>query len=806
MRPVRDRIETWFEKTGRFICRHPFWVALVFFGFAALLIAQLPKTTIDTSPTGMLHPDSPAMVDYNAFRDQFGRDEIILAAVGPVDVFSEKILKKIIALHDDLEENVPHLDDIVSMKNARSTRGEGDTLIVEDLLEELPQTRQDMDGLKNRVMSNPLYKNTLINQKGTYTTIAVKTSAYSDAGAQDGLDIFDEFNSSAEYEPKIEYISDKENSEAVQAVREIVARHSNENFPVHVAGSPVMTEDLHYWMLKDMRKFSALALGLIGLLLFAVFRTVAGVVWPLLTVVLSLLCTLGLMAATGVPLKMPTQILPSFILAVGVGDSVHILAIFYRAMSLGKSRHEAIAFALGHSGLAVVLTSITTAGGLLSFARADIAPISDLGLFAAAGVLMALAFSLFWLPAMLAIFPAKPRVRKQGALNISRLDGFLAGIGDFATKHPKKILAVTAVVLFLSALGISRLHFSHHALSWFPADSDIRVSTKIIDKNMKGTLTMEVVLDTGMENGFYDPEKLHALAGLADKIKAFSTDAVYVGHTQSLAHVLKEIHQALNENQREFYHVPDDRALIAQEFLLFQNSGSDDLEDIVSSDFSKARLTIKVPSVDAVYYVEFTSKVKKMIAKAFPDNTKITLTGLLTVLFSTFCAVMHTMAESYIIAMAVITLLMVLMIGSLRLGLISMIPNLSPIILCMGIMGALDLTLNAFTILIGSVALGLAVDDTIHLMHNFRRYFAIYGDAEKAVHETLQTTGRALLFTTVALSSGFLVFLFASMKNLATYGALTALAIVFALIADFLVAPALLTLMYGSRGKTARTG
>ncbi|MBI9074395.1 MAG: RND family transporter [Desulfatibacillum sp.] len=790
MKAWRDTIESGFERIGHHICTHPFLTITIFACLAGLLMAQLPKTTIDTSPTGMLRPNDPAMIHYNEFRDQFGRDELIFIAVGPVNVFSLPVLEKIRALHLELEEKVPYLEEVTSVLNARSTRGEDDTLIVEDLMEDWPQSSQDLDAIKQRALSTPLYHNMLLNEEGTFTTLAIKTSAFKPAKSN-GFDAFSQ-GESAPAKENPDYIKDEENGEIVQMVRAIVNRHSGKDFPLYVAGSPVLTEDIRTYMLHDMKIFSVLAILLIALLLAVVFRTWAGVVWPLMTVVLSLACTLGIMAWFGVPLKLPTQILPSFILAVGVGDSVHILAIYYRGLRQGLDREQAIVYSLGHSGLAVVLTSLTTAGGLLSFARTDIAPIADLGVFSAVGVLLALCFSLFLMPALLAVFPSG--ARKHSPDQHSRLDRFLSAIGEFGVSHPKAILGTTGVILLVSALGISMLHFSHHTLSWFPDDSDIRVSTAMIDKNMRGSLTMEVVVDTGMENGFYDPDRLQALSSLADKIEPYASEKVYVGQTQSVADIIKEINQALHENNPKFYTVPRDPALVAQEFLLFENSGSDDLENAVDTDFSKARFTIKLPSVDAVYYHDVVNDINRWFHASFPQD-KVTVTGLLTLLYSTFYAVMHTMAESYIIAIVVITILMIFMIGNLRLGLISMIPNIAPIVVCLGVMGALDLTLNAFTILIGSVALGLAVDDTIHFMHNFRRYYSQSGDVHNAVHETMQSTGRAMLFTTVALTMGFIVFLFATMENLVTYGALAALTISLALLADFLVVPALLALV-----------
>ncbi|MBW1847989.1 MAG: MMPL family transporter, partial [Deltaproteobacteria bacterium] len=255
-----------------------------------------------------------------------------------------------------------------------------------------------------------------------------------------------------------------------------------------------------------------------------------------------------------------------------------------------------------------------------------------------------------------------------------------------------------------------------------------------------------------------------------------------------------ETNRALNENRKEFYAIPQNKKLIAQELLLFENSGSDDIEDFTDSQFSKARMMVKVPFVNAVAYTKFLETVNDHLQKTYPD-VKITVTGMSALMFKTVVNAITSMSKSYIYALIVITLLMILLIGRLRIGLLSMVPNLAPIITTLGIMGWLNIPMNLFTMLVGNIAIGLAVDDTIHFMHNFRRYFEESKDAKFAVMETLHTTGRAMLVTSCVLSIGFFIFMFATMVNLIHFGFLTGLAIILALLADYFIAPALMVVV-----------
>ncbi len=804
MANIRNRIEKWFESYAHAICRHRIKTIIIALSATAALVSQIPKIQLDTSTEGFLHENDPALVSYNAFRDQFGRDEVIIIAISPPNIFTHAFLRKINSLHDALAENVPYIDDITSIINARNTRGEVDEIIVEDLLERWPQNEAEMAIIKERVLTNPIYENLLISKDARFTTIIIKTHSHSMlAQERDVLEGFEENESwnsisGPQASDKKTYLTDKENSEVVAAVRKTVAKYESADFRTHIAGSPVVTHFLKRALMKDMRKFMGLAIGTVAVLLFIMFRRISGIFLPLIIVILSLLSTLGIMAATGTAIKLPTQILPSFLLAVGVGTSVHILAIFFHHYHQHGNKEDSIAHALGHSGLAVVMTNVTTASGLLSFSTSEVAPIADLGVFAGIGVLLAFVYTLVLLPALLAVLPLRIKRSKTGSGKKFIMDRLLTGVGNFSTGHPYFIIAACMLLVAFSVLTVLKIRFSHDVLRWFPKNNEIRIATEKLDQNLRGTLNLEIIIDTGRENGLYEPDLLNRIDKSADFVKGLEFENVFVGKAWSLTTILKEINQALNENRAEFYTIPQNRELAAQEFLLFENSGSDDLEDFVDSQFSVARFTLKSPFEDAYKYGEMIDTIEDYFENKFPD-AEITLTGMMALLSQTIRNAIKSMAKSYITALVVITVLMILLIGRIRIGLLSMIPNLAPILLMLGIIGATPITMDLFTMMVASIAIGLAVDDTIHFMHNFRRYYEQCDDPKKAVHQTLQTTGRAMLVTTVVLAAGFFIFVFATMKNLFNFGLLTAFTILMALVADYFIAPALMVVVHRSR-------
>ena len=812
MRRIREKMEMLFDAGAGLIIRFRYLVLLLSVILAVVLAVQIRNLQFDTSNEGFLRSDDPILSTYNDFREQFGRDDMLILAIHSDNIFTREFLTRLRELHETLESEIANINDMTSMFNARSTRGEGDVLLVDDLLRNFPETEEQLQALESLVMSNPLYQNQLISANGMYTTVVIESSVYTAIGEVDLLSGFDEGSE----EPGADsdnglssgkFISDQENSEFVEAVYEVVREYQSDDFQIYVAGSPAVMHSIKLFMQSDVKKFMRVAILVIGICLFVMFRRFSGVILPLVVVAVSVASTIGLMAWLGVSFKLPTTILPSFLLAVGVGASVHVLSLTYQALRRGNQKNESIRHAYSHSGLAIVMTSLTTAAGLASFSFAGVAPIADLGIFASIGVLFSLWYTLTLLPALLAIIPLKEKERND-ANRKNRVDRLLEFLADFSIDHHRKVLIAVAVLLVIAIYGAVQVRFSHQVLNWLPEDLNVRVSTEIIDRELKGSVVLEVLLDTGVENGLYNRETLLAIDRLTqDMERDFAGEQVFVGKTIAVTTILKEIHQALHGNDPDFYKVPENERLIPQEFLLFENSGSDDLQDVVDSRFQIARITLKVPWQDALLYRSFINEALERFEAEFSNKSlsggepmQVTVTGIMSIFGRIISAAIYSTAQSYIIALVIITILMILLIGNLKLGFVSMIPNLTPILCIVGFMGLASIQFDMFTMLIAPIAIGLAVDDTIHFMYNFKKYFELTGDVREAVHRTLQTAGRAMLTTSVVLSIGFFIFTLASMNNLFFFGLLTGIAILLALGADLILAPALMALVVGRTG------
>jgi predicted RND superfamily exporter protein len=309
---------------------------------------------------------------------------------------------------------------------------------------------------------------------------------------------------------------------------------------------------------------------------------------------------------------------------------------------------------------------------------------------------------------------------------------------------------------------------------------------------MNGAMTVEVMIDAGEVDGLYNTALLRQIDEAEEAVRLIERNDLSVGHAFSLTDISKEVHQALNANRSEFFKIPDSSQLLAQEFLLFEGSGSSALRERVDSEFRRTRVTLKVPWADAIDYPDFLDELESTYGAILPAETRFGVTGVMALFGRVSSSLLTTMTRSYLIALAVITPLMILFLGSFRRGVFSMIPNLAPILLTLGVMGWLGIPLDITSLMVGGIIIGLAVDDTIHFMHRFNRVYARTGDPRKAIRETLQATGRAMLFTSVVLASGFFVFGLAHMENISTFGLLAGMATLLAFLADVTLAPAMM--------------
>ncbi len=782
---------------------HPWLTIMVILLLSLVMLGFLGELKIDTSSEGLLLKSDRTRQEYNRFRKLFGRDEVIVAAVRMPEKPDIPFFRKLRNLHEDLEKNVSGIEDVTSLIDARHLRGNAESLVVETLFDKDPDSRKDLDRILRRMDENPLYVNTLISSDKRFTALVIETKNHSSRIREDGpaRSGVEDFSAVSEI-TATPFLTDEENSEIVSKILETVKKHRHRDFQVVVSGSPVISHFLNQSIISQMGLFTVAAVIVIVMMLFVIFRHIAGVILPLIVVALSLLFTFATMALSGFPVTLVSQILPSFILTVGMCDSIHVLALFFKAYNVSGDKRAALIGAYTHSGKALFLTSLTTFLGLLSFASAEIGPVSQFGIYTACGVLYAFLFTLLVIPAALSVIPVK--IRKDDGRR-SFFNTYLFFIGKTAADHPKTVGIITLLLLITSLFPIRGLSFSHNILTWFPENHDVRTATEIIDREMRGTTGMDILIDTQSKGGLYDPGVLDRIDQAVSDVEGMAWGDVFVGKAWAVTTLIKEINRALGGGNSAMYKIPHSEDLVAQELFLFENSGSDDLSDMVDQDYRIARVSLKAPFIDAVKYSGFMDDIMVYFRRVFPDAV-ITVTGTMPVLFRTVTATIKSMSRSFLTAFLMIGMVMIVSMGDLRLGLISLVPNSLPIVLSLGVIGVLEIPIDLFIVLIGNIAIGLVVDDTIHFIHHFSVHFRNTGNRRKAIMMTYESAGTSMVITSVILCLGFMTFTLSSMNNLFHFGVLTSIVIALALAADLVVTPSIIMILYKDNNQGEENG
>jgi len=786
----RTDIEILFEKIGLHIYANPIIYLLSILFFSIILISYLPSIKVDMSPEAALHPNDPVLIEYEQFIEKYSRDTNIIIAIKSDNIFSHNFLNKLIKLHNTLEEDVPAINEVKSLVNVRNIRGEDDTVIIEGLLDKWPQSDQELQQTKIQALTNPFYKHLYISENAKMTTIVLEASAYS-SEEKDKYEIFFKDKKEAQNTP----ISNNENCARIAKINTIIQQFDSPNFKIYITGPPIVLNELTQTMASDIKIFIVLSFLIIIFILYIIFKRISGVLLPLSIVFLTVLLTFSFMALLQIPITVTSQIIPSFLIVVGISDSIHILTVFYKKLKHYQEKKKAIIEALSHSSLAITLTTLTTAVGLSAFTLSDVAVISQLSIYTTIGIFIALILTIILLPALISILPIQEG-RKSNKEKLST-DDFLDYLFDhitiFVLKHANKIVYSFLILSIISVILSLQLRNSYFPLKWLSKDNTLRIATELIDKEMKGSVLLEILIKTNIENKLYNTKFTHTIDNFItniDQKNSYSNKAI------SYTNIIKEINKALHGNNKTFYYIPKSDQLIAQELLLFESSGQDDLNKFVNNTYSTARISILIPRSDAIDDIVLIDKIKKHLMTLFDPQYSIVFTGGVPLVAKVVTSVRDEFIFSYLIVYGIITLVMILLLGSIRIGLISMIPNIFPVLIGLSYMALSDIPIGIMTVLIGTIAIGLSVDDTIHFMHHFKRNYKKTDDIEMSIRLTLRTTGRAILFTSIILTLGFIILILASMQNIINFGMILSIIIIMALLADIILAPALMVLYY----------
>ena len=788
--PGADYIEAlnrMFERLGGWSFDRRNWVlaACLVLLVAAFYFAGTAR--FDASFEAYFDTDDPTYAAYNRFRADFGSDEIAYILYSAPDSehgpFDLEVMRKIEQLTRALE-GVPFVSDVTSLANAEYMYGVPGGLKIEKILEEFPESQQEMLVTREKVLAKPLYVGGLVSADGQYAAIILDMQRSSVDPVEDLRLDPEGGDQLGNLYPQVTY----------HAIEEILARPEYDGIVFHHVGDVALNAIYNEIIGPDMARLFAVTIVVIALLLFLFFRRPLGLLGPILVVMLSLVVSLSVVGLLGWKFDLMIIMLPTLLIAVGVADSVHIISEFrvYHA-ELGD-RREAARRTLYLVGTPCLLTSLTTAAGFASMYISPIESIAHFAVYSAAGVLAAFVLSVTLLIYFLSL-GRQTRRRDATEEEILRAKGgdlfqtFLLGIANFAIRYRGAILITSGAIFIASAAGISRITVDSSFMNEFKKDEPIRVETELVDEVMGGTASVVYLFDSGIQDGVKEPAFLADIERLQ---LAANANSDMVKKTYSIGDLLKDVNMSFHDEDPAFYALPESRNLAAQYMLLYEMSGGEELDSYLSSDYSTASLEVRVRMSPTSELRSLVDTLNATLDSRPTKASSVTATGIGALWLKLQEYITTSQIRGFLLAFSVIGVLLCLIFQSVRTGLIAMVPNLTPVVLTLGVMGWMEIPLDYIRLMIATVAIGISVDDTIHYMTRLRHEFRETGSYEEAIRRSISDVGRALVITSIVLVAGFTCFMASRLETMLIFGSLLSGTIVTALVADLLLMPALI--------------
>ena len=753
------------ERFARLITEHPKRVALVFVLLTVFFGLQLLHLQVDFTPQAMFNKRDPDFKVYESFVEQFGSDDsFLLLLLRGGEIFSPRGM----ALLEELTERLDAIDDLKNIRSLsnlpeiRHTGKEGFSVI--PFMDPPPQSPGDYRELRARAIGNPLYHRLYISSDGNTAAIT--------AELRDGVEQVDQVRSVVE---KVEAIADG-----------VIGSYPE--FEVLPGGIPYVRVDIIRCLLSDQMKFLPICAVMLFCVSYLTFRRLREVFLLMGTVTFIIIWGIGILSLCGGEINVLTSTLPSLVMIIGVADSIHLMRRYDEEIRKGRTRTEAIYWAVRHIGAACFFTSFTTAVAFASLGVSTNALLSSYGIYASLAILAAYAVTLTLLPLLLTRWGRQPRSDSREAPRDDRLGRLLDRSANFCIRHPRGLFFVGLAVVVFSLFGALRTGMSNSLFEFYRKDSPVYQSNLAIEESLAGITPYGISFE-GEQGLFKDPDFLERLSLLQEHLEK---DPL-VRKTLSLADFIEQMHWAFHGEDSE-QAIPSTREAVAQYLLLYSLSGNEeDLARFVSDDYAWGNVDVRCDSEDSDVVSSHINNVKETVRSLFSGEgnpIRFHITGIGVFAFKTLDNLMQDMIKSVFMACVIIFIVIAVEFRSLRIALISMIPNLIPVLFTYGVMGWLGIKLQLSSVVVFSISLGIAVDDSIHFLVRFREEFAKHGDHEKAIQGAFRGAGRAIVYTTVILVLGLGVLTLSSLPPTVRFAYLTATTLTSALLADLFVLPA----------------
>ncbi|WP_022668833.1 efflux RND transporter permease subunit [Desulfospira joergensenii] len=741
------------------ITRHKWFFLILSLLIALPFVIRLREIkTIDNVDYFTLENDPDANF-YKEFKNIFGNDEFFIIAFNKKNLFTYQNLTLLKEITTDIEE-IEGVREVKSLANVNDTIGENDFFIVQKFLEEIPEEKKDLEKLKTNALANPLYVNNFISLDGK--TAAIVVSVYerpNDPGYRKRL---------------------------VQNCEKVLHKYLDQTGEVFMAGWTTTNLYLSQFMKRDISVFIPVTYLFITISVFLFFRNILLTCIALLNISLCMGSTMGLFPILDITLNNVTTIVPPVVMALALCDTVHIYShLDQGTLAQFKKKEDALCHVLKKVIVPSFLTTLTTAVGFFSLYSSKLVPIKEFALIASAGMVFEFIYAFLFLPSLILFFPERKIFTiksEQGAFNI-----FLDHIFRIINSRYFMICFLSIGVVIATGFAAFKIKVDTNVLNYFKKDSEVRISTDFIETQISGVRTIEIDLVSAreQEEPFKDPVYLTFIEKLQQEMEAIEG----VDKTISFVDFLKDMNQSFHNENPLMRKLPESKPLVAQYLLLY---GSDDIYDFVNESFDRARISLRINRHGTADQKRILEQLTEVIKAQPNQGLAVRITGKVVQDINMIEYLVNGQISSLSIAAGVIAIMMFFVMKSFKLGLVSIVPNFFPIILNFGIMGVAGVPLNAATSLIAAIALGIAVDDTIHFLTAFKKNVKKNIPISKAINMVILEKGRALFSSSLILVIGFIIMVLSFFVPTIYFGLLSSIIMVSALIGDVFILPALL--------------
>ncbi len=697
MNPIkiaRNKAEKFVQQWTNFVIKYK-WFVLLFSIILAFGLGSKGKMEFDGDYHVFFSKSNPELEAFDALQEKYSKDDNVILVLSPSngDIFTKENLVAIEGLADEAW-NTPYSSRVDDITNFQYTRAVGDDLYVDDLsYESTLKTEEEIANIRDVALNEPLLVNRIINEKGSVTAINITVKLPAENMAS-------------------------EIPEVTQFTREMIANFTEKNpqFEVHTSGLVPLNTAFFESAQRDLM-LTGLMFLIVIITTLILTRNIYSTLATLAVVIFSIVSAVGFVGITGIKLTPPSSVFPTMILTLAVADSIHVLITMMQKMRKeGLDKIAALRESMRLNFMPVFITSLTTVIGFLTMNFGDVPPFWDLGNITAFGMTMAFLFSTTALPALMAIFPVKV---KQTDKQSSETKNWYTSLGLLVGRHPIRLSIISIAIIAGLTFMATKNEFNDEFINYFDESVDFRTDTDYISENLTGIYNVEFSIGSGESGGISNPDYLDKL----NRFEDWLNEQEEVIHVNAFSEVARRVNRSMHGDDESFYKVPDSREEAAQYLLLYELSlpFGLDLNNQINVDKSESRVTVTIKNISSKEMIAFSDRAETWLI----DNTPTPMHSLgvsPTLMFSKLgFRQAESMIRGNIIAIILISLVLIFALGDFKLGLLSVIPNVTPVLVGFGIWALYMGKINTGMVVVFGMTLGIIVDDTVHFISKFLR-------------------------------------------------------------------------------------